>query len=303
MTESAFALNQLMDLAARRGQRLGSSTDPATWYFPANRAKAPTVLMIHGFRGDHHGLMAIAAGLPDFNVVIPDLPGYGKSTPLDGEHSVDNYSDWLIQLYARIKSEFGATHVVAHSFGTQVLAGALERGLKPKSVTMLNPISEPASKSKSLAKRATTSLYLLASGLGTLGSALIRCWPAVQVMSSALALTKDKRLRREIHKQHHRYFSNYAQDRVVIEGFRSANSFQVSESAIPSGSLLVVGEKDLVAPLEGQLRLVAGRDDLKLMVLEQAGHLIHYEHPLEVARMIREHVSNSPNRRRKLVTS
>ena len=290
-----------MGLAARRGQRLGSSTEPATWYYPANRSKAPTVLMIHGFRGDHHGLMAIAAALTDYNVIIPDLPGYGKSAPLEGEHSVQNYAKWLINFYAALKSEFGPLHVVAHSFGTQVLAGALEAGLKPKSVTLLNPISEPAAKSKSLAKRATSSIYFLASGLGVVGSALIRSWPAVQAMSSALALSRDKRLRRDIHRQHHRYFSIYAEDRVVIEGFRSANTFEVSGTVIPSGSLLVVGEKDIVAPLEGQLRLVAGREDIKFEVLQHAGHLIHYEHPLEVAQLIRGHITTTTSRRKKTV--
>lgn len=288
-----------MDIAAHRGQRLGSPVEPATWYFPANRSEAPTVLMIHGFRGDHHGLMAIAAGLAEFNVIIPDLPGYGKSAVLAGEHSVENYAKWLIDFYGQIKEKFGPLHLVAHSFGTQVLAAALEAGLRPKSVTLLNPISEAAAKSKSLSKRATSAVYFLAAGLGTLGSALIRCWPAVRAMSAALTLTDDNSIRREIHRQHHRYFSNYAEDRVIVEGFKSANSFEVSASAIPPKSLIVVGEKDIVAPLEGQLRLVAGRPDINFVVLQQAGHLIHYEQPLQVAQLIREHLTTgkrTPNR-------
>jgi pimeloyl-ACP methyl ester carboxylesterase len=32
--------------------------------------------MIHGFRGDHHGLQLFADALPEYRVIIPDLPGF-----------------------------------------------------------------------------------------------------------------------------------------------------------------------------------------------------------------------------------
>lgn len=39
--------------------------------------------MVHGFRGDHHGLEAIALAMvridPTCHVVIADLPGFGES--------------------------------------------------------------------------------------------------------------------------------------------------------------------------------------------------------------------------------
>src|SRR5699024_7878704 len=41
------------------------------------RPQAPQLLAVHGFRGDHHGLELIVDGLTDFDVWIPDLPGFG----------------------------------------------------------------------------------------------------------------------------------------------------------------------------------------------------------------------------------
>lgn len=281
------SLDELMQRAAVRGERLGRGNQPAAWYYPANHSKAATVLMVHGFRGDHHGLMAIAAALPDYNVLIPDLPGYGKSVPLEEAHTVENYGAWLMEYAQRIAEQHGPLHLIAHSFGTQIVSEALRLGLRPASLTMLNPITEVAAKSNTMAKRLTTSVYFLATKLGVLGSAMLRSWIAVQLMSSSLALTKDRLLRQAIHRQHHRYFSNYSSDRVIIESFRSANLSAVTSENLPTNSLVIVGENDIVAPLGGQLKLVSGRPDLALVVLPGAGHLIHYEQPTEVADVIR----------------
>ena len=44
------------------------------------------VLLVHGFRGDHHGLEIIANYLlkliPNVSIISPDLPGFGRSADL-----------------------------------------------------------------------------------------------------------------------------------------------------------------------------------------------------------------------------
>ena len=41
--------------------------------------------MVHGYRGDHHGLEPVIAAAADgVRIISPDLPGFGESTPLDG---------------------------------------------------------------------------------------------------------------------------------------------------------------------------------------------------------------------------
>lgn len=282
-----------MEAGTRRGRRVPIADGTALWYLPANRSRAQNLLLIHGFRGDHHGLLAIAAALQEFNVLIPDLPGYGRSPELGGEHSVENYSKWLLNHHAILKQQFGPMNLVAHSFGTQIAAKAFALGLRPKSVTLLNPITEVAAKSSAPAKKLTSSAYAIAKRLGALGSALFRSWPLVQMMSSSLALTKDRGLRSEIHRQHHRYFSSYRSDRVVLEGFVSASESSINESEIPKGALVVAGERDIVAPIASLYQLIAGRADLRLVVIPTAGHLVHYEQPAEVADLIRGHITKT----------
>lgn len=53
---------------------------------PADRADAPTVVMIHGFTGGKENWYRLAQGLRGkYRLVIPDLPGWGESERIEGE--------------------------------------------------------------------------------------------------------------------------------------------------------------------------------------------------------------------------
>ena len=50
----------------------------------------------------------------DYEVLIPDLPGYGK-TPELKKHDLESYADWLINLVDQIGPD---VVVLGHSFGS-----------------------------------------------------------------------------------------------------------------------------------------------------------------------------------------
>jgi len=51
---------------------------------------ALTLVAVHGYRGDHHGLEPVVAFLDGIRVISPDLPGFGQTAPLAGvEHTID----------------------------------------------------------------------------------------------------------------------------------------------------------------------------------------------------------------------
>ena len=95
----------------------------AAWWEYGERS-GPTLLLVHGFRGDHHGLEPVVSFLPGVHVVAPDLPGFGASDPLPGEHSIDGYAAWLAR-FARAVDLPADVVVIGHSFGTIVSAKAL----------------------------------------------------------------------------------------------------------------------------------------------------------------------------------
>ncbi|THE16454.1 alpha/beta fold hydrolase, partial [Kocuria rosea] len=52
------------------------------WFYDVDRAPKPLLVLVHGFRGDHHGLQLVADRLRErYHVVVPDLPGFGRSEP------------------------------------------------------------------------------------------------------------------------------------------------------------------------------------------------------------------------------
>ena len=56
------------------------------WDFPAADpgTAGPAIFMVHGFRGDHHGLLRLVEALPNNRVILPDLPGFGQGAVLPG---------------------------------------------------------------------------------------------------------------------------------------------------------------------------------------------------------------------------
>lgn len=74
---------------------LGGRT--AYWVYGPEDAEV-TVLAVHGFRGEHHGLEPVVAHLPGVRVIMPDLPGFGETAPLPGRvHDIDAYAAWLTE--------------------------------------------------------------------------------------------------------------------------------------------------------------------------------------------------------------
>ncbi|MEY4990714.1 MAG: hypothetical protein RIS08_940 [Actinomycetota bacterium] len=238
------------------------------------------MILIHGFRGDHNGLSAIAGALAEHHVVIPDLPGYGKSPVLAGEHNLENYAHWLTEFVTNFEDPI----VLGHSFGSLVVSKSWGLGMKQPTV-LLNPIS--TTQGDSVGGK-LASLYYRLGSIGALGSALLRSTMVVRAMSMVMATSWDLKLRSFIHDQHHRYFSNYRSDAVALEGFKAASSGNVLDyvDQAPQHLLLIAGAKDSIAPLTGQLELQR-RTGAELRTLD-CGHLTHYETPFEVGLIVAE---------------
>ena len=278
LKSSPQSLFRLAELRLKR-RDVGST---ATWHLGDG---GPRVLLIHGFRGDHHGLLGVAGALPQVQFTIPDLPGFGKTPALDSEHNLDNYAGWLVDF---VKASGGYDLILGHSFGSLVVASAFSQGLEIEKVALQNPITTRASEAGSKANKLADRYYELGSREG---SNLLTSQAVVRGMSVALAKTRNPGVRRFIHKQHSSYFSVFESNRVVAEGYRAARCGNVLDYAesLPTKLLAIAGDRDVVAPLHGHLELarVTGAD---LRVLRGVGHLTHYERPSEVASHLSEYL-------------
>jgi pimeloyl-ACP methyl ester carboxylesterase len=249
----------------------------------------PTLIMIHGFRGTHHGLLLIAKYLKGYNIIIPDLPGFGRGPKLK-RYDLDGYVEWLHRFIAAQKLAKPPL-LLGHSFGSIITAAYTKK--YPKTIqrlVLVNPIGAPALEGP---KKVMTKLAIFYYKVGAklppkpadkwLSSKLI-----VRVMSVTMAKTNDKGLRTFIHAQHDQYFSRFHSPQSVLEGFKTSVSHNVGDFAkgIPVPTLLIAGSLDDITPLSAQYGLVKKFPQARLKVLNDVGHLTHYETPEKVAKLV-----------------
>ena len=256
--------------------------------YPARLDNSETIVMIHGYRGNHRGLEAIVGGLGDYRVIVPDLPGFGESSELSSVHNLDAYANWLEQFLGEL-GLISTAHLVGHSFGTLVV-GQYATTRECNSIILINPVSGPAlSGPRAFLTRITSAFYQLSNLLPeSIGGWLLRSPIAVMVMSTVMAKTKDSKLRSWIHKQHLSNFSDFATVRVATEGYDASISSDLSVMApsITTPVLIVAAELDDITAIEIQREVVKLYPRAKLAEISNVGHLVHYEAPEQAANYI-----------------
>ena len=264
--------------------------DGTVYYVYNDKPKLPVIVMIHGFRGTHHGLELIAKRLNGYRVIVPDLPGFGETKPLNNEHSLKNYVIWLDEFIDRLDL---STHLIllGHSFGSIVTSSyASKNPGKITKLILVNPIGAPALKGP---KAIMTRLALFYYWLGRmLPERMAMRWlsskPTVMIMSTTMAKTRNKDLRKFIHNQHLTHFSSFANSKVAAEAFKTSTQHNVRDVAqiVNVPTLIIAGDRDDITPIIKQRELAKLFPNAKLEIIKNVGHLTHYETPGEVANAI-----------------
>ncbi|WP_336659328.1 alpha/beta fold hydrolase [Leucobacter sp. USHLN153] len=261
-----------------------STLDASTRAWNYGAESGETLVLVHGFRGDHHGLDGIARRVselrPELRIIVPDLPGFGETPAIQGRtHDLALYGEWL-RAFIDAVAPAGAD-VLGHSFGSLVVASAISGGLAPRRLILVNPISSPALEGpQAVLTRLALGYYRAAEALPEaaarrlLGNRLI-----VRAMSEVMAKTGERELRSWIHGQHASYFSTFADPRTLLEAFRASVSHTVLEFAdsLTMLTLLIAGDRDDITPLTAQLALQKRVPGSELRVIPGVGHLVHYE--------------------------
>lgn len=257
-------------------------TDTRDWVY--GDPNGQQVVLVHGFRGDHHGLegiaIAMSEALPQFAIHVPDLPGFGASPAIpEREHNLQLFGEWLKSFTDAVAPNGGV--VLGHSFGSLVVSAGLAQGVKSLRTVLINPISAPALEGpQAMLTRLAIAYYRAADALPERGArALLGNSIIVRGMSEVMAKTRDRKLRSWIHDQHDRYFSRFATSKSLLEAFRASVSHTVAEfaDAFTMPTLLIAGEQDDITPLSKQLALQYLLADSQLQIIPGTGHLVHYE--------------------------
>lgn len=83
------------------------------------RGKGTPLVLLHGYPIDHHAWDFLAPKLEDtFDLILPDLRGFGKSTTLDSQQTLDDFASDIAGLLDHLGIEKAA--VAGHSMGGYV---------------------------------------------------------------------------------------------------------------------------------------------------------------------------------------
>jgi len=227
---------------------------------------------LHYWAGAGRAFAAVAARLASqHQLLAPDLPGFGAAPPLE-DLSVDAYADYVAHFIAAQ----GLAHygLVGHSMGGKIalaLAARQPEGLA--GVILLSPSpSGPEPMSEADREAALRAYGQRAAAETTLRK--ITAWPLSGVLQAQIVADNLRSHRA-------------AWDAWLRAGSRENLQTRMAQVAVPCW--LLVGERDEVLPpaVHRAHTLPYLPADSSLQVITGAGHLLPYEAPEQVARLLR----------------
>lgn len=215
-----------------------------------------TVIILHGWGSCAEKWQEIKTSLEsnDCKVLVPDLPGFGKSPPPKYAWSVDDYVDWLNGFCE--KQELSQIFLMGHSFGGRI---AIKFAVKyPEKLKGLILASSAGIKNKSF------SIKLMKEGAKLLPRAVRRFLGKFFYRSKGIGIMKE-------------VFKN------VIEEDLTPCLMQIK-----TPTLILWGKKDKLTPVKDGYLMKQKIPNSQLEVFENIGHSLRRENPELLIQKIKE---------------
>lgn len=255
------------------------------FYWEKNKKEKKVVVLLHGFPGNHIGLIDLGSYLnDDYRVIIPDLPACGKSEALKKTHNLKNYAQWLNSFLEKL-SVYHAV-IIGHSFGSRVaLVFSVNYPLKVQRLVLITPVIEVDGFIANIA-----SLYYKIGKV--LPSYLQKSWLSSKFVKKIgdeiLFKSSNQILHKKIINRDVRELRKVDQ-KVIVELFDEFYKFELIllGKKVKTDSLVIASDKDEIATLKS-VRILADQFQKKsLKIVRKAGHLVPLEKPLVIAKIIR----------------
>lgn len=261
------------------------------------RNAKPTLLFLHGFRGDHHGLRFIAEHFTaDYEVLLPDLPPFGRSRALPTKHDLDAYAEWL-KNYINENSPDAKPIIIAHSMGTIVATYFASK--YPDTIdhrlVLISPISRtPASRKRSRAAFRVTDTALTPFS-DNFAKRVLASRPVTFAIFSYMTSTKDKTTRQLIRREHYEYSGRFDTAPAFLESMElsmTRDCLEFAPDLKDKKVCVIAGAKDQLTPAATSREFVRATD-ADFHLIDDTGHLIVYEEPEKTAQIIREFLAKN----------
>ena len=249
------------------------------------------MVLLHGFPGNHFGLLDLAKKLGgEYRIIIPDLPACGQSEELPGVHNLNSYAAWLAGFLENLSVPHAI--IIGHSFGARV--ALVFSAWYPNNVSKLVLIT-PVVEERGFLAHLATLYYKIGEALPV---SLQKEWVSSRFFKTIGDTILFKSSNLGLHKKIiHRDIKELKKidQRVVIElfgEFYSTNLISLGKK-VRAESLVIATDKDEIAMLPSVKLLVSNMDMVSLQVIKDAGHLVPLEEPSAVADIINSWLQNS----------
>lgn len=245
------------------------------------RHSSTVIVLVHGFPHDRGlwtaQIAAHASAFPTTRLLVPDLPGFGQSTPLPIA-SMDGYADALA---AMLDAAGVATAVIGGlSMGGYVAFAFWRRHVHRVRALMLMDTRAPADTDAARAKRRELIATVTRDGVGTIVPTLIgqQLGPSTRSANPALVSQVEMLLRRAPAS------GVIGAAQAMIDRIDSTPTLE----SITVPTLVLVGEEDTLTPVSDAIAISSTIRGSRLVTIPSAGHLSPLEQPAVVNAAIAE---------------
>lgn len=254
----------------------------AVHYWENNPTATRALLMLHGFRSSHQGLMKLAQEFPDHHLIIPDFPGYGLTQELEGEtHTISAYADVVAGLLEKL--DLHQVTLMGHSFGALVgLAYASEDDSRVLNLVMISPVPKP-----NLVSRAGGLYYLIGRALP---SPLDKHWLTSRRLQrpvrNFVSRTDDPVIHAEVMDEGERELAELRPN-INLENYFSLASIHPEEwlENLSVPTLIVAGDADRVTRLSDVIHTYE-HPLVHIETIEGMGHFAPAEIPADISDVV-----------------
>jgi pimeloyl-ACP methyl ester carboxylesterase len=231
--------------------------------------KGKLVLLLHGWGDSAKGLASLQTSLTKkYQVLVPDLPGFGATQAPDGVWNLDNYADFARALLKKLDL-LQPYVVIGHSNGGALAVRAVALGrLKPERLVLL-----------------------AASGVRT--NNLLKRWllKIIAKTGNIATLWMPERYRQNLRKS---LYGAAGSDMLVMPELQDTfkktvrQDVQADAAGINIPTLLIYAADDKAVPLSDGRQYHSLISGSRLEIIKQAGHFVHQDQPAQVAQLIEE---------------
>lgn len=227
------------------------------------------ILVLHGWGVGSESWVGVAELMAKegYRVIVPDMPGFGKSAVPEKPWTVDDYVEWVKDFADKL--EMDGFILIGHSFGGQVAAKFC--AICPKKVDKLVLCAAAVVRKPRLGSRQILAKYLAKTKI-IFQNIPFGIYPVLRKIVYRIAGTRD-----------------YAQlQGVMAQTFLNVAGESVIESAkrIKTLTLIVWGDKDRETPTEDAREINNAIAGSRLEIIPDAGHKLHRTHAQILAEKI-----------------